>query len=107
MKKLLLLLGVAMLAGNVNAGELNEDAKVKHPKKRSVRGVTIVRDDYVKTHNPKRLHWNDIHNENNLVSSSVQSSNPKRIAMVKASEQGRTDAGSPQATFVERKRKHL
>ncbi|MCY1719549.1 hypothetical protein OU798_04300 [Prolixibacteraceae bacterium Z1-6] len=123
MKKLLFIFAVVMVAGYANGGEVsanNIDAKteiavekngsrrlVKHPKKRPFNSVTVVREDYVQTHNPKRLHWNNIHYTNNPVSSEIKSYNPKRKALVIASEKGRTDAGIPNGTFVERKRKHL
>ena len=94
MKKLILTLAVIAFVFNVNAGNGNAEKGVevktencsiqtKHPKRKNFNGKVVTRADYVKTSNPKRLHWNRIHERNNPVINIVINKCPKRRNLVR------------------------
>jgi hypothetical protein len=77
-----ILLGITILvfafvaAGNNNKSGVSKEEvelvqkRTNHPKRKVFHGKVVkvvTRADYVKTSNPKRLHWNIIHERNNPV----------------------------------------
>ena len=54
----------------------------KHQKRRSSHGKIVTRDDYKKTSNPKRLHWNRIYENKNPEKNGVINKCPKRRNLV-------------------------
>ncbi len=59
-----------------------QNVLTKHPKRRASHGKIVTRDDYIKTSNPKRLHWNKIHEKNSPEINNVINSCPKRRNLV-------------------------
>jgi hypothetical protein len=117
MKKIILTLAVIAFVFSVNASDSdtekgvevktkNSSNQIKHPKRKAFNGKLVTRADYVKTSNPKRLHWNRIHERNNPIPSNTVSHFHKRRALVQAQKLHRTNVGSPKSLFVQRKRKH-
>lgn len=112
MKKLALITVLFAFIFTANANEKVEEKKdniveqVKHPKRKIISGKTVTRADYVKTSNPKRLHWNRIHERNNLVKSNVINRCPKRRNLVRLLSLEKKATGSTKSHFVQRKRKN-
>lgn len=117
MKKLILALAVFAFVFNVNASNNdtekgigikteNFSIQTKNSKRKKITGKTVTRLDYVKTSNPKRLHWNRIHKRNNPVKSNVMNHSPKRQNLMRLLSKKRTGVSSPKSPFVQRKRNH-
>ena len=92
--------------------ELNNDGQefvqklntqIKHPKRKIITGKLVTRDDYVKTSNPKRLHWNKIHEKNSPEINNVINSCPKRRNLVRLLSLEKK-AGNPSNSFHKAKR---
>ena len=119
MKKIILVLAVMAFIYNVNASDNNGKkgtevafekegnfVQPKHPKHKDFNGKLVTRADYVKSSNPKRLHWNKINERNNPVKWNIVNSCPKRKNLMRVLSKERTDVSSPKSTFVRRKRNH-
>ena len=75
----------------------------KHPKRRVSHGKTVTRDDYKKTSNPKRLHWNKIREKNSPEINNVINSCPKRRNLVSVLSLDKK-VGNPSNSFHKAKR---
>ncbi len=80
-----------------------QNVLTKHPKRRSSHGKIVTRDDYIKTSNPKRLHWNKIHEKNSPEINNVINSCPKRRNLVSVLSLEKK-AGNPSNSFHKAKR---
>ena len=112
MKKLVLSVVIIAFVFIANAGDEvkmaidNPIEQIKHPKRKNFKGKVVTRADYVKTSNPKRLHWNRIREKDNPVPSNTISHFHKRRTLVKAYNKHRINVGPTKSIFVQRKRKH-
>lgn len=80
--------------------------KVHSKKRRVFEGRTVEKNAEVKSLNPKRRNWNFASTQQNQGVEKSAYVNPKRAHQNRLIEKHRTDAGSPQAYTVQRKRTH-